>query len=55
MFFLVLKNVKGKEGGGGEGAKQTAKNQGSPTTMQATIVIAQARMTGKIVSFAKYW
>ena len=48
-FLLYLEMF----GGGGE--KKTAKNQGSPTTMQATIVIAQAKMTGKIVNFAKYW
>ena len=41
--------------GGGGWVKQTAKNRDSPTTMQATMVTAQARMTGKIVSFAKYW
>ena len=43
------------EGRGAGGGEQTLENQGSPITKQATIVIAQARMTGKIVSFAKYW
>ena len=30
------------------------KEKSLPTTMQASMVMAQARMTGKTVSFAKY-
>ena len=34
--------------------KANRKRKGLPTTTQASMVMAQARITGKTVSFAKY-